>query len=109
MKVGSSILASKEENPNNKANGRWTKEEHERFVEGIRRFGKNWKKVEEFVGTRNGAQIRSHAQKFFLRIQREERSEDSDSKSLKEKLRSTRKVSDFSESTTVLAHGKLFT
>lgn len=31
-------------------------------------FGKNWKKVEELVGTRTGAQVRSHAQKFFNRL-----------------------------------------
>jgi len=54
-----------------KSSGRWTKEEHHRFVEGIKKFGKNWKQVEDFVGTRNGAQIRSHAQKFFNRLQRE--------------------------------------
>lgn len=58
-------------NPNRKLTGRWTKEEHQRFVEGLNKFGKNWKKVEEFVGSRTGAQIRSHAQKFFNRIQRE--------------------------------------
>lgn len=32
---------------------------------GIQLFGKNWKKIEGLVQTRNGAQIRSHAQKFF--------------------------------------------
>ena len=41
--------------------GRWTKSEHQKFVEGLKIFGKNWKKVQEFVGTRNGTQIRSHA------------------------------------------------
>jgi len=34
-------------------------------------FGKDWKKVEDFIGTRTGAQIRSHAQKYFLRIEKE--------------------------------------
>jgi SHAQKYF class myb-like DNA-binding protein len=53
------------------SNGRWTKEEHERFVEAIKLHGKNWKKVEETVGTRTGAQIRSHAQKFFLKVEKE--------------------------------------
>jgi len=52
-------------------NGRWTKEEHQRFVEAIKAYGKNWKKVEECVGTRTGAQIRSHAQKFFLKLEKE--------------------------------------
>ena len=32
---------------------------------------KDWKKVEDFLGTRTGAQIRSHAQKYFLRIEDE--------------------------------------
>lgn len=54
-----------------KASGRWTKEEHQKFIEGLKLFGKNWKQVEEHVGTRNGAQIRSHAQKFFNRLERE--------------------------------------
>ena len=54
-----------------KFTGRWTKEEHQKFIEGLKKFGKNWKQVEEHVGTRNGAQIRSHAQKFFNRLERE--------------------------------------
>jgi SHAQKYF class myb-like DNA-binding protein len=35
--------------------GRWTKEEHKSFLEALKLFGKNWKKVEEHVGTRTGA------------------------------------------------------
>jgi hypothetical protein len=34
-------------------------------------YGKDWKKVEQHIGTRSGAQIRSHAQKFFNRIEKE--------------------------------------
>lgn len=56
---------------NEHQNGRWSTEEHERFVEAIKVHGKNWKKVEECVGTRTGAQIRSHAQKFFLKLEKE--------------------------------------
>ena len=33
-------------------------------------FGKDWKKIEELVKTRNGSQIRSHAQKFILKIRK---------------------------------------
>jgi len=54
-----------------KASGRWTKEEHQKFVEGIKKFGKNWKQIEEYVETRSGAQVRSHAQKFFNRLGKE--------------------------------------
>jgi len=34
-------------------------------------FGKSWKKVEKHIGSRTGAQIRSHAQKFFIRIKKQ--------------------------------------
>ena len=34
-------------------------------------YKRDWKKVEIFIGTRSGAQIRSHAQKFFTRIEKE--------------------------------------
>lgn len=51
-------------------NGRWTKEEHERFVEAYKLYGKNWKKVQEYVGTRTTTQARSHAQKYFAKLQK---------------------------------------
>jgi SHAQKYF class myb-like DNA-binding protein len=76
-----------------KSAGRWTKEEHQRFIDGLRKFGKNWKQVEEYVATRNGAQIRSHAQKFFNRLEREynfkfeDLNHQSDNKKLDETLR----------------------
>jgi hypothetical protein len=34
-------------------------------------YGKHWMKVEQHIGTRSGAQIRSHAQKFFNRLEKE--------------------------------------
>jgi len=33
----------------NSVSGRWTKDEHKKFMEAISMFGKNWKKVEMFV------------------------------------------------------------
>lgn len=41
--------------------GRWSKEEHEKFMEGLQMYGKDWKKVQEYVGTRSSTQARSHA------------------------------------------------
>lgn len=42
--------------------------EHVRFLEALKNFGKNWKKVEDYVATRTSTQARSHAQKFFANI-----------------------------------------
>lgn len=65
------LQASQKNQDYSKSAGRWSKEEHQKFVEGVTKFGKNWKKVEEYIGTRTGAQIRSHAQKFFIRLTKE--------------------------------------
>ena len=48
--------------------GRWSTEEHTRFIEGLVEYGKNWKNVQKCVGTRSTAQARSHAQKFLLKL-----------------------------------------
>lgn len=34
-------------------------------MEALSLFGKNWRKVEDYIGTRTSAQARSHAQKYF--------------------------------------------
>ncbi len=63
----------KEDNDPNNITGRWTREEHEKFIEGKVRYiiiefliamylyKKDWKRVETYIGSRSGAQIRSHA------------------------------------------------
>ena len=51
--------------------GRWTAEEHQCFLDSLRAFGKDWYRVEEAIGTRNSAQIRSHAQKFLCKLEKE--------------------------------------
>ena len=48
--------------------GRWTQEEHDKFLEGIVIFGTIWKKVKTLIKTRTSVQVRSHAQKFFLKM-----------------------------------------
>ena len=72
-----------------RSNRYWTPEEHTRFMEGMercdgghaagaravapltraRRFGStDSRAVSQFVGTRSNSQVRTHAQKYFLRI-----------------------------------------
>ena len=36
-----------------KRTGRWTREEHFRFLEALKLFGKEWKRVQQHVGTRS--------------------------------------------------------
>ena len=48
--------------------GRWSFQEHIKFIEAIAEYGKNWKDVQKYVGSRSSAQARSHAQKFFLKL-----------------------------------------
>lgn len=52
--------------------GRWTQKEHQAFLEGLRECGREWKKVAMRIPTRTSAQIRSHAQKYFSKIQRDQ-------------------------------------
>ena len=61
------------ENDNNNTQfhiGRWTDEEHQKFIEGILEYGNEWKKVQQIIKTRSSTQARSHAQKFFLRVKK---------------------------------------
>ena len=47
--------------------GRWSQQEHALFLEGVKLYGKDWKKVQELVGTRSSTQARSHAQKVLAK------------------------------------------
>lgn len=49
-------------------NGRWSYEEHKNFIVGIFKFGYKWKEITKLIATRNGAQSRSHCQKFFNKL-----------------------------------------
>ena len=97
--------------PGQEHTGRWSRQEHERFVNGLKKYGKEWKKVKikppthlllpihtsstyslyspsppqtthppthsptqqvaGMVGTRTVVQTRTHAQKYFQKLQKQ--------------------------------------
>ena len=48
--------------------GRWSKEEHDSFLEGLVLYGTKWKNLYKLIKTRSLNQIRSHSQKFFIKM-----------------------------------------
>ncbi|KAI0491357.1 hypothetical protein KFK09_025617 [Dendrobium nobile] len=50
---------------------KWTEEEHNRFLEALKLYGRAWQRIEEHIGTKTAIQIRSHAQKFFTKLEKE--------------------------------------
>merc|ERR1712146_244032 len=50
--------------------GRWTLEEHKKFVQGFKMYGKCWKKITQLIGTRSVVQVRTHAQKYLIKMKK---------------------------------------
>lgn len=50
--------------------GFYTDEEERKFLEGLSLFGRDWGRLSAHVGTRDRNSIRSHTQKYFLRLYR---------------------------------------
>lgn len=53
--------------------GRWSDEEHEQFLKLMKQYGRSWTKIAHVMKTRTEPQVRSHAQKYFLRLRRNEK------------------------------------
>lgn len=50
--------------------GKWSEDEHLRFLKALQNFGRNWRAISRQVITRSAIQIRSHAQKYFLKTEK---------------------------------------
>lgn len=50
--------------------GKWEDSEHVKFLEGLKAHGKRWSEIRNHVGSRTCQQVRSHAQKFFKRMEK---------------------------------------
>ena len=50
--------------------GKWKNDEHQRFIEGVKKYGNDWSLVQKYVRTRTIIQIRSHAQKFMKKLKK---------------------------------------
>lgn len=53
--------------------GRWTEAEHKLFLKGLETFPyRAWKKIATLIKTRTVVQIRTHAQKYYQKLEKEE-------------------------------------
>ncbi|KAJ2786711.1 hypothetical protein GGI15_001289 [Coemansia interrupta] len=51
--------------------GGYTEEEEAKFSEGLELYGRSWGEISAHVGTRDSKSIRSHAQKYFIKLFRD--------------------------------------
>ena len=49
-------------------NGRWGKDEQKLFAEAVLIYRNDWKKIQNHISSRNITQVRSHAQKFLMKL-----------------------------------------
>ena len=50
--------------------GKWSNLEHQLFIEALKLFRIRWDDIQKHIRTRDKPAIRSHAQKYFQRLQR---------------------------------------
>ena len=61
-------LKPDELNQTNSNGGRWNKDEQHRFAEAVLKYFNDWKKIQNHIFSRNITQVRSHAQKFLMKL-----------------------------------------
>jgi len=68
VKLGTHVPGGRVVVTGHESTGRWTKEEHDAFLNALKMYGKEWKKVAAKVKTRTVVQTRTHAQKYFQKL-----------------------------------------
>uniref|UniRef100_A0A7S2ZC08 HTH myb-type domain-containing protein n=1 Tax=Rhodosorus marinus TaxID=101924 RepID=A0A7S2ZC08_9RHOD len=59
----------------------WTRDEHERFLSAVELYGsRDVRSIADYVGTRNPTQVRTHAQKYFMKVAKADSGARKDSK-----------------------------
>ena len=49
----------------------WTESEHELFLKGLGKYGQGkWKEISGMIPTKDAGQVRSHAQKYHLALEK---------------------------------------
>lgn len=56
--------------------GPWTAEEHDIFLKGFHKHGKQWQQIAEMVTTRSVKQVRTHGQKYIKKFRRTKEKEE---------------------------------
>ncbi len=63
-------LTGKRRNTNREPVRYWTEDEHKLFLTGVQQFGgRNYKALSEHIKTRTPTQVRTHLQKYLLKLQ----------------------------------------
>ena len=66
--TGVEINSEENEKNENYRQGRWLQSEHFRFLKGCLLYGNNWTEIKKCIKTRSSAQIRSHSQKYLIKL-----------------------------------------
>ncbi|XP_076946906.1 uncharacterized protein LOC143618682 [Bidens hawaiensis] len=88
----------------------WSVEEHKRFLDGLKKYGKgDWRSISRMsVITRTATQVASHAQKFFLRqtLPKEENNNNNNNKKRKKKRYSIHDITTTDDADAVVVHAQ---
>ena len=56
----------------------WLEEEKNKFNEGLRKFGRDYKLIQQFMGTKNQQQCKDYGQRLKIKLLKENDSKDAD-------------------------------